>query len=97
MKRTNLKPYLHRIPAGVLDLVTPVGIYLKIRDAFPNAILLESSDYHGNRNRMSYICFDIMGGFRVSNGNIRITFPGGEAEEKIIDGPGVLAESWTPS
>ena len=34
------------------DTVTPVGIYLKIRDKFANSILLESSDYHGNENSL---------------------------------------------
>ena len=28
------------------DLQTPVGIYLKVRDLFPQSALLESSDYH---------------------------------------------------
>lgn len=27
------------------DLQTPVGIYLKVRDLFPQSALLESSDY----------------------------------------------------
>jgi hypothetical protein len=29
------------------DTITPVSIYLQIRDRFANPILLESSDYHG--------------------------------------------------
>jgi anthranilate synthase component 1 len=28
------------------DTITPVSIYLKIRDIYPNSLLLESSDYH---------------------------------------------------
>lgn len=35
------------IPA---DLETPVGIYLKIRDLYPESALLESSDYHTSQN-----------------------------------------------
>ena len=37
-------------------MVTPVGLYLKLRDQFYNSFLLESSDYHGNDNNFSYIC-----------------------------------------
>jgi len=37
------------------DTITPVSVYLKIRDKFPNSILLESSDYHANDNSFSYI------------------------------------------
>ena len=30
------------------DLHTPVSIYLKVRDIYPESALLESSDFHGN-------------------------------------------------
>ena len=38
------------------DTATPIGIYLQLRDRYPNSILLESSDYHGHQNSTSYIC-----------------------------------------
>ncbi len=37
------------------DLHTPVSIYLKVRDEFPQSALLESSDYHSSENSTSYI------------------------------------------
>ena len=40
------------------DLLTPVGIYLKIRDRYRQPLLLESSDYHSGRNSRSFICFE---------------------------------------
>ena len=40
------------------DLLTPVGIYLKIRDRYSNPLLLESSDYHSGKNSKSFICFE---------------------------------------
>jgi anthranilate synthase component 1 len=40
------------------DLLTPVGIYLKIRDRYKEPLLLESSDYHSNKNSKSFICFE---------------------------------------
>jgi anthranilate synthase component 1 len=40
------------------DIITPVSSYLRIRDKYPNSILLESADYHGNDNSFSYIAFD---------------------------------------
>src|ERR1700756_911890 len=40
------------------DLLTPVGIYLKIRDKYSNPLLLESSDYHWGKNSKSFICFE---------------------------------------
>ncbi|WP_118952237.1 anthranilate synthase component I family protein [Taibaiella helva] len=38
------------------DTLTPVSVYLKLRDLFPDALLLESVDYNGNENSYSYIC-----------------------------------------
>ena len=53
MKKFELKTHYKKILA---DTISPVSVYLKIRDKFPNSILLESSDYHGNDNSFSYIC-----------------------------------------
>ncbi|MEK6450371.1 MULTISPECIES: anthranilate synthase component I family protein [unclassified Myroides] len=38
------------------DTYTPVELYLKLRDKFPNSLLLESSDYNSKENSYSYIC-----------------------------------------
>ncbi len=51
----------------IADTVTPVSIYLKLRDKFPNSLLLESSDYHGNDNSFSFICCKPLLGFKVEN------------------------------
>lgn len=59
------------------DIITPVSIYLKIRDKFPNSILLESSDYHGNENSFSYICFNPVASIVVENEEIKESFPDG--------------------
>lgn len=80
-KITEFTTRLSLLPPGVSDLITPVSIYLRIRDQFPNAILLESSDYHGNRNSMSYICFDVISNFRLQDDIITITYPDGQIVE----------------
>jgi len=72
MKKFNLRT---KTIALLADTVTPVSIYLKIRDIFPNSILLESSDYHGNENSYSYICFEPLAIFRADNGIITETYP----------------------
>jgi anthranilate synthase component 1 len=38
------------------DTTTPVSIYLRLRDVFPNSLLLESSDYHSRENSLSFVC-----------------------------------------
>ena len=48
------------------DTITPVGAYLKMRDHYPNALLLESSDYHSKEDSFSFICLQPMAGFEAS-------------------------------
>ena len=72
MKTYKLKTHYKKILA---DTLSPVSIYLKIRDKFPNSILLESSDYHGNENSFSYICCNPIASLRVEGNLITKTFP----------------------
>ncbi len=67
-----------RIKKRLSDTFTPVGMYLKIRDKFPNSILMESSDYHGDEHSFSYICCDPVSRFELSNDHITIDYPDGE-------------------
>lgn len=60
------------IPA---DLETPVGIYLKIRDLYPQSALLESSDYHTSQNSVSFIGVEPIGSFTVNNETIELAYP----------------------
>ncbi|MFV0376737.1 MAG: anthranilate synthase component I family protein [Mangrovibacterium sp.] len=64
------------------DTLTPVSVYLKFRDLFPQSVLLESSDYHGNENAYSFICIKPLAGFTVNEGEIDIELPG-QTPEKI--------------
>ena len=84
MKQTAINVKLHAFSPGEADLITPVSIYLKIRDTYPNALLLESSDYHGNRNSMTYICFEMLSVFRIEQKKIHITFPDDEKSSHDI-------------
>ncbi len=84
MKESKLTTTTHPFPPGLADIITPVTIYLKIRDKYPNTILLESSDYHGNSNSMSYICFDVLSEFIVENYQINITYISGVKEKTEI-------------
>ncbi|WP_420601246.1 anthranilate synthase component I family protein [Flagellimonas sp.] len=63
------------------DTITPVSVYLKIRDRFPSSILLESSDYHANDNSFSYICCNPIASIKVENEVITQRFPDGSKEE----------------
>jgi len=77
-----LKTHYKKILA---DTLTPVSVYLKIRDRFPNSILLESSDYHANDNSFSYICCNPIASIKVENETIEKIFPDGTLEHIQID------------
>ena len=66
------------------DTITPVSIYLKIRDKFPNSILLESSDYHTADNSFSYICCNAIASIKIEHNSIVSSFPDGTSEKIAI-------------
>jgi len=77
MKTFSLYTHYKKILA---DTITPVSIYLKIRDKFPNSILLESSDYHANDNSFSYICFNPIASIKVDKDVIEQHYPDGSSK-----------------
>ena len=57
------------------DLHTPVSIYLKVRDTFPQSALLESSDFHAKENSISYIALKPTARVEVNRGVSRMLLP----------------------
>jgi len=66
------------------DTITPVSVYLKIRDRYPNSILLESSDYHANNNSFSYICCNPIASITIQNEIITEVYPDGSTTKTQI-------------
>jgi anthranilate synthase component 1 len=66
------------------DTVTPVSIYLKLRDKFINSILLESSDYHGNENSYSYICCQPIARFELADNTLTRQYPDGSGQQSQV-------------
>lgn len=62
---------------GLSDTNTPVELYLKLRDKYPNAFLLESSQHNSRENNYSYICLEPLASFIADSENIIITYPDG--------------------
>lgn len=69
------------------DVVTPVSIYLKLRDKYANSILLESSDYHGAENSYSYVCCNPISTFNLKDGYLNLDWPDGSSEVKSLENP----------
>jgi len=52
------------------DTITPVGVYLRMRDKFQQVKLLESSDYNSNRNSFTFIVANPLHTFKVNRQKI---------------------------
>ena len=59
------------------DLYTPVGVYMRLRDLYPQSALMESSDYHEKDNSRSFIGIDPMASVAIGHGTATITYPDG--------------------
>ena len=66
------------------DLYTPVGVYMRLRDIYPQSALMESSDYHGTENSRSFIGVHPIASIAVGHGVVTATYPGGRVEEKEL-------------
>lgn len=66
------------------DLYTPVGVYMRLRDIYPQSALMESSDYHGTENSRSFIGVHPMASIAVGHGVVTATYPDGRVEEKEL-------------
>lgn len=90
MRKIKLKTFYRKLLA---DTLTPVNIYLKLRDVFAGSILLESSDYHGQENSLSYICCQPLASFEVNQDRILVERFGEVLPPIGIDKAGVVIET----
>ena len=67
----------------ISDINTPVGVYLKLRDLYSKIFLLESSDYKGSDNSLSFICFDSKAQISINNNNVKFKIDRKEVEYKL--------------
>ena len=68
----------------IVDTITPVSIYLKLRDKYSNTILLESSDYSAKDNSYAYICCNPIAKFYVKKNTLFTEYPDGSKFQKEV-------------
>ena len=59
------------------DLYTPVGVYMRLRDLYPQSALMESSDYHDANNSHSFIGINPIASVAIGHGIASVGFPDG--------------------
>ncbi len=75
------------------DTLTPVNVYLKLRDVYAGSLLLESSDYHGHENSLSIICCDPISSFQVMDEKITTQYPDKKRTETKIEQSGQVQDA----
>ncbi|MEC7260104.1 MAG: chorismate-binding protein [Bacteroidota bacterium] len=67
----------------ISDIHTPVGVYLKLRDLYSKIFLLESSDYKGSENSLSFICFESKAQISIDNNTLNTIINAKEVKKEI--------------
>ena len=67
------------------DLYTPVGVYMRLRDLYPQSALMESSDYHDQGNSRSFIGIHPIASVAIGHGLATISFPNGKVLSQPIN------------
>ena len=67
------------------DLYTPVGVYLRLRDLYPQSVLMECSDYHDASESRSFIGVDPMASVAIGHGITTITYPDGSVKRHEVN------------
>ena len=73
------------------DLFTPVGVYLRLRDLYPQSALMECSDYHDATHSRSFIGIDPLASVAVAHGEACVKYPDGTTKTHEV------TEDFSPS
>ena len=66
------------------DLYTPVGVYMRLRDLYPQSALMESSDYHDANNSHSFIGINPIASVAIGHGLATVSFPDGTTLQRPL-------------
>lgn len=67
------------------DLYTPVGVYMRLRDLYPQSALMECSDYHDANNSRSFIGICPIASVAISHGEAICSFPDGSRTVRVVE------------
>ena len=90
-KKTGVNVRVRKILA---DTVTPVTLYLGLRDHYTFPVLLESNDFRSKEDCHSFIGLDSIASFKVQNGWIHRQFPDKSAERTKVDGVDAVPDAF---
>ncbi len=83
MQTINLKASVKNFSA---DTLTPVGLYLRLRDTFPQSLLLECTDFSSRQDAFSYICLNPVAGIEITEKEIKEYYPDNKVTVRPLEG-----------
>ena len=75
------------------DLYTPVAVYMRLRDIYPQSALMESSDYHEKDNARSFIGINPIASVAVGHGIATVSYPDGSQLQQPLTADFTTAEA----
>ena len=76
--------YTTHVRRMLADMYTPVSVYMRLRDVYPQSALMESSDYHDSNNSRSFIAINPVANVSISHGKATCTYPDGSATTRDV-------------
>lgn len=76
--------YTTHVRRMLADMYTPVSVYMRLRDVYPQSALMESSDYHDSNNSRSFIAINPVADVSISHGKAIYTYPDGSATTRDV-------------
>ena len=67
------------------DLYTPVGVYMRLRDIYPQSALMECADYHDAASSRSFIGIHPMASIAIGHGVATINYPDGSSFQHEVN------------
>ncbi|MDE6002087.1 MAG: anthranilate synthase component I family protein, partial [Prevotella sp.] len=74
-------------------LYTPVGVYMRLRDIYPQSALMESSDYHDKDNARSFIGINPIASVSIAHGMAVVRYPDGSELRQALSADFGTAEA----
>ena len=67
------------------DLYTPVGVYMRLRDLYPQSALMECADYHDAANSRSFIGVNPIASVAIGHGVATVNYPDGSTMQHEVN------------